>query len=108
MEWAIDVDGALWLLQSRHVTTEIRGVPEGPIYGPGPVAETFPEPLTELECDLWARRCARPSRRRCCWRARPRRPTSTKTEVVVVVHGHVAIDLKLAGEIQPKSASPRS
>ena len=25
----------------------------GPIYGPGPVAETFPEPLTELEHDLW-------------------------------------------------------
>ena len=24
-----------------------------PIYGPGPVAETFPEPLTELENDLW-------------------------------------------------------
>ena len=42
-----------WLLQSRPVTTEIRGVPPGPIYGPGPVAETFPEPLTELEHDLW-------------------------------------------------------
>ena len=25
----------------------------GPMYGPGPVAETFPEPLTELEHDLW-------------------------------------------------------
>ena len=28
-------------------------MPRGPIYGPGPVAETFPEPLTELEHDLW-------------------------------------------------------
>ena len=27
--------------------------PRGPVYGPGPVAETFPEPLTELERDLW-------------------------------------------------------
>ena len=30
-----------------------RGTPVGPIFGPGPVAETFPEPLTELERDLW-------------------------------------------------------
>src|SRR5262249_57575092 len=53
VEWAINPDGQLWLLQSRPVTTEIRGVPRGPIYGPGPVAETFPSPLTELEVDLW-------------------------------------------------------
>ena len=30
------------------VTTEIRGVPHGPRYGPGPVAETFPEPHSRL------------------------------------------------------------
>ena len=42
VEWAIGTDGTLWLLQSRPVTTEVRGVPQGPIYGPGPVAETFP------------------------------------------------------------------
>ena len=53
VEWAIGVDGHVWLLQSRPVTTEIRGVPVGPVYGPGPVAETFPEPLAELEHDLW-------------------------------------------------------
>ena len=52
-EWAIHTDGKLLLFQSRPITTEIRGVPRGPIYGPGPVAETFPEPLTELEQDLW-------------------------------------------------------
>ena len=44
VEWAIATDEQLWLLQSRPVTTEIRGVPRGPIYGPGPVAETFPSP----------------------------------------------------------------
>ena len=53
VEWAIGRDETLWLLQSRPVTSEVRGVPRGPIYGPGPVAETFPEPLTELERDLW-------------------------------------------------------
>ena len=53
MEWAIDAIGELWLLQSRPVTTEIEGAPRGPLYGPGPVAETFPAPLTRLEQDLW-------------------------------------------------------
>jgi pyruvate,water dikinase len=53
VEWAITNDGEVRLLQSRFVTTEIRGVPRGPIFGPGPIAETFPEPLTELERDLW-------------------------------------------------------
>jgi len=102
VEWAIARDGALWLLQSRHVTTEVRGVPRGPIYGPGPVAETFPEPLTELECDLWA-----PPLREAVKEAVLLAGTATpadlaRTEVVVVVHGHVAIDLELAGEIRPK------
>jgi phosphohistidine swiveling domain-containing protein len=27
--------------------------PSGPVLGPGPVAETFPDPLTRLEQDLW-------------------------------------------------------
>ena len=53
VEWAVGTDGQLWLLQSRPVTTEIRGVPSGPSTAPGPVAETFPEPLAELEHDLW-------------------------------------------------------
>jgi pyruvate,water dikinase len=54
VEWAIDEHGALTLLQSRPVTTPVTGVPDGPVLGPGPVAETFPEPLTRLERDLWA------------------------------------------------------
>ena len=102
VEWAIATDTQLWLLQSRPVTTEIRGVPRGPVYGPGPVAETFPEPLTELERDLWV-----PPLREAVAEAVLLAGAATQadvdaSEVVVCVDGHVAIDLRLAGEIKPK------
>jgi rifampicin phosphotransferase len=102
VEWAIDKDSQLWLLQSRPVTTEIRGVPRGPIYGPGPVAETFPYPLTELESDLWV-----PPLREAVREAVMLAGSATEAQVaasgiVVCVDGHVAIDLRLAGEIRPK------
>jgi pyruvate,water dikinase len=102
VEWAIATDHKLWLLQSRPVTSEIRGTPRGPIYGPGPVAETFPSPLTELERDLWV-----PPLREAVAEAVLLSGTATQadiaaSEVVVCVDGHVAIDLRLAGEIRPK------
>jgi rifampicin phosphotransferase len=102
VEWAIATDKELWLLQSRPVTTTIRGIPRGPIYGPGPVAETFPEPLTELESDLWV-----PPLREGVSQAVVLAGTATPadvdaSEVVICVDGHVAIDLRLAGEIKPK------
>jgi phosphohistidine swiveling domain-containing protein len=101
VEWAIAPE-QLWLLQSRPVTTEIRGVPRGPVYGPGPVAETFPAPLTELENDLWV-----PPLRQAVCEAVLLAGTATQadldaSDVVVSVDGHVAIDLRLAGEIKPK------
>jgi phosphohistidine swiveling domain-containing protein len=52
IEWAIDHDGTLWLLQSRPITTPT-GKATGPVLGTGPLAETFPEPLAPLESDLW-------------------------------------------------------
>jgi phosphohistidine swiveling domain-containing protein len=102
VEWAIASDTQLWLLQSRPVTTEILGVPRGPVYGPGPVAETFPEPLTELERDLWV-----PPLREAVAEAVVLAGAATQaqvdaSDVVVSVDGHVAIDLRLAGEITPK------
>jgi rifampicin phosphotransferase len=52
IEWAIDHDGTVWLLQSRPITTPT-GKPGGPVLGAGPLAETFPDPLGRLETDLW-------------------------------------------------------
>ena len=106
VEWAIGAGDELWLLQSRPVTTEVRGVPRGPIYGPGPVAETFPEPLTELEQDLWV-----PPLREAVREAVLLAGTTTSQEVdasgvVICVDGHVAIDLRLSGEITPKQHDP--
>ncbi len=108
IEWAIGPDKQLWLLQSRPVTTEIRGVPRGPVYGPGPVAETFPSPLTELEDDLWV-----PPLREAVSEAVLLAGAATPADVdasdiVVSVGGHVAIDLKLAGEIKPKRSILRA
>lgn len=54
MEWALDRDGELWLLQSRPITTVGPAAPRrGTVWGPGPVAETFPSALRRLEADLW-------------------------------------------------------
>jgi phosphohistidine swiveling domain-containing protein len=102
VEWAIGTDGTLWLLQSRPVTTEIRGAPRGPIYGPGPVAETFPEPLTELECDLWVPPLREAVRAAVLLAGTATRKEVESSEVVVAIDGHVAIDLRLAGEIPPR------
>jgi pyruvate,water dikinase len=52
VEWAIDHDDRLWLLQSRPITTAV-GAPTGHLLGTGPLAETFPEPLSRLEADVW-------------------------------------------------------
>jgi rifampicin phosphotransferase len=101
VEWAITAD-QLWLLQSRPVTTEIRGVPRGPVYGPGPVAETFPSPLTELEDDLWVPPLREAVREAVLLAGAARQADVDASEVVICVGGYVAIDLRLAGEITPK------
>jgi len=102
VEWAIATDDKLWLLQSRPVTTEIRGVPSGPVYGPGPVAETFPEPLAELEHDLWVPPLRDAVRHAVLLAGMATPKEVAGSEVIVSVAGHVAIDLRFAGEIKPK------
>jgi pyruvate,water dikinase len=102
VEWAIEDDGEPVLLQSRPVTTEVRGVPRGPIYGPGPIAETFPEPLTELENDLWVPPLRDGVREAVLLAGVATESEVEATDVVVNVAGNVAIDLRLAGVIRPK------
>ena len=70
IEWAIDDEGALWLLQSRPITT-LAPPAKGPVLGAGPIAETFPDPLAPSSRTSGWRPCARASRRRWCWRGSP-------------------------------------
>lgn len=106
IEWAIDRDGRLWLLQSRPVTTEARGVPSGPVYGPGPIAETFPEPLSTLESDLWIPPLRSAVRATLRLIGAATDSELDASEIVVDIGGHVAIDLALAGEIGTPATRP--
>ena len=102
VEWAIDQDNRLLLLQSRPVTTELRGAPRarstGRARSPRRSPSRSPSSSTTCGCRPCATRCARP----CCSPAPPRSATSRPAEVVVSVHGHVGIDLRLAGDIVPR------
>ena len=97
VEWAV-VDGELLLFQSRPVTTEIRGVPSGPVFGPGPVAETFPEPLTQLEIDLWVPPLRRGVREALRLSGSGPEKALQGRELVTVVDGRVALDLEITGD----------
>ena len=104
VEWARDDAGRLWLLQSRPVTGEVRGVPTGPVLGPGPVAETFPEPLAPLEVDLWVPPL-RDALREVLLLTGARGPAEIDfSPVVAVVDGQVALDLELIADERPKRA----
>jgi pyruvate,water dikinase len=98
VEWAIDDRDRLWLLQSRPVTavgsTEPGG---GPLLGPGPVGETFPDPLRPLEEDLWLGPLRTGiSSALTVVGAWPRR-TVAASPLVTTVGGRVACDLDLLG-----------
>ncbi|HEX5616593.1 MAG TPA: PEP/pyruvate-binding domain-containing protein [Acidimicrobiia bacterium] len=97
VEWALQ-DGRIVLLQSRPITTlgpSARA--RGPRYGPGPLAETFPEPLHRLERELWieplitAARTVLPLLGTASARAATSRP------LIVTPDGRVAADLALFG-----------
>lgn len=104
IEWAV-VDGELTVLQSRPVTTEIRGVPSGPLYGPGPVAETFPLPLAPLEEDLWVPPLRNGVREALRLSGTVSEGDLQESGLVTVVDGRVALDLGITGEVE--DAAPK-
>jgi rifampicin phosphotransferase len=64
------------------------------------LAETFPEPLTELECDLWLPPLREALREAVVLAGAASRGEAEATDAVVAVRGHVAVDMRLAGEIR--------
>lgn len=102
VEWAVDAEGTLRLLQSRPVTAEPRGRPLGRIMGPGPVAETFPEPLQPLEVDLWVEPLRTALARSLTLVGAASTGEVAASPLVSVLDGRVAVDLEL---LEPNPAS---
>lgn len=94
VEWAITRDGRVLLLQSRPITA-VGATGRGPVLGPGPVAETFPDPLHVLEQDLWL-----PPLREALQTVLPLLGRASGSEVarspvLTIVDGRPAVDLDL-------------
>ena len=104
IEWGIDADGTLHLLQSRPVTTAYldRATGKGPIYGAGPVAETFPEPLSPLEADLWVPALREGLRDALRLAGAGSQAVLERSATVLVVDGQPVVDLDLLGVLPPK------
>ncbi len=98
IEWAFGPDGRLWLLQSRPITAAAAAErAHGPVLGPGPVAETFPDALSALEEDLWVTPLRDGLRSALALAGTaPRRRLAT-SPVVTTAGGRVAADLDLLG-----------
>jgi pyruvate,water dikinase len=108
IEWALDDQEHLWLLQARPVTAVGAGGPlSGPLLGPGPVGETFPDPLQPLEQDLWLEPLARGIESAIgVIGAVPARELAA-SPVVTTIGGRVACDLQLLGAAPPRSGAWR-
>ncbi len=98
IEWAFDREWRLWLLQSRPVTAtgELAGA-QGPLLGPGPIGETFPEPLGPLAQELWIDPLRDGIERAIALTGVVSRRRLSSSPVVEVVGGRVAADLELFG-----------
>ena len=96
IEWAVDAQDRLWLLQCRPITTTA-ATGEGPLLGPGPVAETFPAPLSPLEQDLFLPPLRDGIAGALSVTGAVGKGAIERSPVVVAVGGRVAVDLQLLG-----------
>jgi phosphohistidine swiveling domain-containing protein len=94
IEWAIDVDGRVKLLQSRPITT-VTAPGQGPVFGTGPIAETFPDPLRPLEQDLWLTPLREALRVVLELTGGAPRRALDRSPIVITIDGRAAIDLDL-------------
>jgi phosphohistidine swiveling domain-containing protein len=100
IEWAFDRSRKLWLLQSRPITV-LGPTAAGPVYGPGPVAETFPDALAPLEEDLWLDPLRVALAEALSLTGAASRRTLRERPLVISVGGRVAADLTALGEVKP-------
>ncbi len=105
LEWGLAGDGRLWLFQARPITATAPEAVTGPVFGPGPVAETFPDPLGPLEEDLWVPPLRRAMAESILLTGAAARRAVAASPVVVTVAGRVATDLRLLGAL-PGRRSP--
>lgn len=102
VEWALDGD-ELVMLQSRPVTAVADPrTATGPVLGAGPVAETFPQPLTALETDLWVEPLRVAIAEVLALTGAASKKTLTKSPVVTTVGSRVVADLRLLGAFPGK------
>lgn len=104
IEWAIDISGRLWLLQTRPITAkEQMATGVGPVLGPGPVAETFPGQLSVLEEELWVEPLKVALKEALLLVRGASRKRIENSPIVVTVGGRVAADLELLGDATKRS-----
>lgn len=101
MEWLVEPSGDLRLLQSRPITASALPAERSHPLGPGPVAETFPDPLSPLERDLWEPPLESGIREALRISGAVSR-TALADRFVIDVGGRVAVDLEALGVVTPK------
>ena len=104
IEWAWDNARGLVLLQTRPITAGIDAARDGigPLLGPGPIAETFPDPLAPLERDLWLGPLGHGLGEALVLAGVATRRRLSRSPVVRTVGGRAVVDLDVFGLAPPK------
>ncbi|MGB9347086.1 MAG: PEP/pyruvate-binding domain-containing protein [Ilumatobacteraceae bacterium] len=109
IEWLVDPDDRLWLLQSRPVTAiaATDDQRDSVVLGPGPLAETFPAPLGPLEDDLWIPPLREGITRALRTAGAVSSASLDRSPVVTTVGGWAAADLELIGVVEARTSLRR-